>query len=145
MAHAETITTGNFFQETLDQVPEFSSCVAAAMESNALSDLDPEDLDHLKYNPYSLSFELLTAILIPALNSTDPARNELLDRCFALLERVADSSDSHVRGNLSLAVTDFLLDPLGQASYRRGGPAFRALMAECLAANGQPVPKDWQR
>lgn len=141
---ADAINPGNFFQEIMGRVPEFESCVVKARESNASSGLDSEDLNHLICNPYSLLYELLNEILIPALNSPIPPRSDLLARCFGLLERVADSGDSYVRGNLSFAVGDFLLGDLGAVAYIHGGPAFRALMSEVLAEYGQPVPDGWQ-
>jgi hypothetical protein len=139
----EAVTTGNFFEVIMDQVPEFGRRVAAEMEWNLSIGHNSGDLDHLKYNPYSLAYELFDTVLIPTLTSAAP-QGDLLMRCFALLERASLSMDSSVRDNLSLAVSDFLLGDLGPAVYSQAGPAFRSLMVECLAENGLPVPETWR-
>ncbi|WP_329317452.1 hypothetical protein [Streptomyces sp. NBC_01262] len=139
----DAVITGNFFQEIMAQIPEFDRRVTKEMEWNSSIGHGPEDLDHFKYNPYTLTYELFDTVLIPALNSPELCI-DLLTRCFAILEHAALSVDSTVRGNLAFAVADFLLDDLGPTTYSQAGPAFRALMVECLAEEGLPVPESWR-
>ncbi|MCU1681917.1 MAG: hypothetical protein JWQ81_2656 [Amycolatopsis sp.] len=142
---AGDITADNFFREILDQVPEFEWKVNAERKSITERGGDPEDVDHLKYNPYSLAFELFTGLVVPALRATDAmdSQEDFLARCFTLLERAAATSDSYVRDNMALAVADFLVGDLGPTAYAHAGLEFRALMAECLADEGLEIPASW--
>ncbi|MEU9243160.1 hypothetical protein [Streptomyces sp. NPDC048385] len=141
----EPITVSTFFPELLRSVPEFERCVARERETAEESGGDPEDLDHMKFNPYSLAFDLFTVILVPALQSPHAeGAQDLLTRAFGLLERAAASPEAYVRDNLSLAMEDFLLGDLGSTAYAHAGPAFRTLMVECVTAGGNEVPDSWR-
>ncbi|MFI6459769.1 hypothetical protein [Streptomyces sp. NPDC050528] len=141
----EPITVSTFFPEILRSVPEFERCVTRERENAEQSGGDPEDLDHMKLNPYSLAFDLFTAIIVPALESPDTeGAEDLLIRSFDLLERAAVSPEAYVRDNISLATEDFLLGDLGPIAYAHAGPAFRALMTECMTAEGDEIPESWR-